>query len=62
MTFGWATDDSGLRHHGLDLLRERYAASGIATRFYNPEIHQAAFALPQQVLQLIGKKNNEYRP
>ncbi len=62
MTFGWATDDPRLRHHGLELLRERYAASGIATRFYNPEIHQAAFALPQHVLQIIGKTDNEYHP
>ena len=61
MTFGWATDNPGLRHHRLALLRQRYAASGIQTRYYNPELHRAAFALPQHVLQLIGKASNEYR-
>lgn len=61
MAFGWASDDCELRHHSLDLLWQRYAASGIQTRFYNPEIHRAAFALPQHVLQIIGKPNNEYR-
>ena len=61
MTFGWATDDPGLRHHGLELLRQRYTASGIQTRYYNPEVHRAAFALPQHVLQIIGKTSNEYR-
>ena len=60
-TFGWATDDPGLRHHSLALLRQRKAASGIQTRYYNPEVHRAAFALPQYVLQIIGKTSNEYR-
>ena len=61
MTFGWATDAPDLRHAGLAQLQERYAASGIQTRYYNPEVHRAAFALPEHVLQTIGKKNNEYR-
>ena len=59
MTFGWATDDPGRRHQNLDLLRRRFIASGIQTRYYNPEVHQAAFALPQHVLQMIGKPTNE---
>ncbi len=61
MTFGWATDDAALRHNDLARLNERFAACGIETRYYNPEIHRAAFALPQHVLQTIGKKHNEYR-
>ncbi len=60
MAFGWATDDTALRHTDLALLNERFAACGIDTRYYNPEIHRAAFALPQHVLQTIGKKHNEY--
>ena len=61
MTFGWATDDAALRHTDLTLLNERFAACGVDTRYYNPEVHRAAFALPQNVLQTIGKKHNEYR-
>ena len=35
-------------------LRQRFAASGLKTRYYNPEIHQAAFALPQYMLDLMA--------
>ena len=55
MAFGWASDEGRLRHHPLDLLEERFAAAGIITRYYTPEIHRAAFALPQYVKTAIGK-------
>ena len=60
MCFAWATDEPELRHIDLATLRERYRKSGISTRFYNPEIHFSAFALPQYVLKAIGKADNEY--
>lgn len=46
MTLGWATDDKSLRDVPETVLAERFAASGIATRYYTPAIHRAAFALP----------------
>ena len=55
MLFGWATDDASLRAVSIEVLRERFAASGIRTRYYNPGIHKASFALPQYVHELIGK-------
>jgi spermidine synthase len=55
MAFAWATDDESLRHIDRQTLNKRYQASGIQTRYYNPEIHQAAFALPQYLLNAIGK-------
>ena len=55
MLFGWATDDASLRRVPLATLRERHQVSGIRTRYYNAEIHQGSFALPQFVLELIGK-------
>ena len=55
MLFGWATDDESLRSVPVETLRERYAAAGLRTRYYNPEVHQASFALPQYVRELIGK-------
>ncbi|WMS42535.1 polyamine aminopropyltransferase [Acuticoccus sp. MNP-M23] len=33
----------------LETLATRYAAAGIATRYYTPEIHRAAFALPPYI-------------
>lgn len=61
MTFAWATDNPNLRRTDLGELRKRYGAVGIKTRYYNPEIHYGAFALPQYVLAAIGKRDNEYR-
>lgn len=53
MAFGWASDDRRLRRHSLDTLRRRLAASGIVPRYYTPEVHTAAFALPQPIRRLI---------
>ena len=36
-----------------------FAGSGIITRYYNPEIHIGAFALPQYVLQAVNKPSND---
>ena len=55
MLFGWASDDPTLRAVPIETLRERHAESGIRTRYYNPEIHVASFALPQYVRELVGK-------
>jgi spermidine synthase len=55
MTFAWATDNLTLRRAAIGALKQRFAASGIQTRYYNSEIHRAAFALPQYLLEVIGK-------
>lgn len=57
MTFAWATDNPAYREQSLDMIRERYQAAGIKTRYYNPAIHLAAFALPQYVLDAIGSSS-----
>ena len=59
MTFGWATDDLKLRRTPSDTLTARFLAADITTRYYNPEIHRAAFALPQYVRHLVGKMETE---
>ncbi|MFC3609587.1 polyamine aminopropyltransferase [Stutzerimonas tarimensis] len=59
MTFAWGACDSESRKLPLSTLRQRYAGSGILTRYYNPEVHQGAFALPQYVLQAIRKASND---
>ncbi|RBI85066.1 polyamine aminopropyltransferase [Rhodosalinus halophilus] len=52
MAFGWGTDGPA-RETPLDVLRGRFEAAGIATDYYTPEVHQAAFALPGYVQKLL---------
>ena len=58
MTFAWGACDSDSRKLTLETLCQRFAGSGIVTRYYNPHIHIGAFALPQYVLQAISKPSN----
>lgn len=53
MAFGWASDDPALRRVPQDALQRRFAAADIATRYYNPEVHPAAFCLPGYVAELL---------
>lgn len=50
----WAANDKGLRQAPLGLLEERFKACGMATRYYTPEVHKAAFALPAYIAKLAG--------
>lgn len=59
MAFAWGACDSESRKLSLGTLCQRFAGSGIVTRYYNPHVHLAAFALPQYVLQAIGKPSND---
>ncbi len=52
MAFGWGTDGVA-RSVPLDVLRTRFAAAGLETRYYTPEVHKAAFALPAYVRKLM---------
>lgn len=53
MTFVWATNDLSLKQQSVDVIRSRYDAAAIETRFYTPELHIGAFALPKYVQQAI---------
>lgn len=57
MTFAWASDEPALREVSLEVLQQRFENSGIKTRYYNPAVHLASFALPQYVVDLIDKEN-----
>jgi len=59
MTFAWGSTDTAYRKLSRETLRERFIGSGIVTRYYNPEIHIGAFAMPQYVLQAINKPSND---
>ena len=54
MAFAWASDTTAHRQIELSTLRQRWTATGISTRYYTPELHKAAFALPQYLIQAIS--------
>lgn len=53
IALGFASDDPG-RRGDAEQLAMRYAAAGIATRYYAPDIHVGAFALPPEIRRIIG--------
>ena len=55
MTLGWGCKDATLRQVPRETIEARYKASGIETRYYNPAIHFAAFALPNYIERLKGR-------
>jgi len=56
MAFGFATDEPAHRSIDAKTVVSRFEAANLSTRYYTPEIHHAAFALPAYVMDLIGKK------
>lgn len=52
MAFGWGTDGTA-RNVPLDVLEGRCAEAALGTRYYTPEVHKAAFALPGYVARLV---------
>lgn len=52
MAFGWGTDGDA-RQVPVEELTRRFAAAGIDTDYYTPEVHKGAFALPGYVRRLI---------
>jgi len=52
MAMGWATDDLSLRRLGSETIAARYAAAGrFSTRYWTPDVHHAAFALPRFIAE-----------
>ena len=52
MTLAWATDDVKLRQQSVAEIQQRVAQANLSTRYYNAEVHVAAFALPNYVRDL----------
>ena len=56
MAMGWATDNKKLRHLPVATVAERYKKAGrFPTRYWTPEVHVAAFALPRFIAQVVAK-------
>lgn len=54
MALGWASDDVDLWRPPLPVLEERFEQAAIETRYYTPAVHQAAFALPPFIQELMS--------
>jgi spermidine synthase len=56
MAMGWATDNKRLRAVPLATIAERYRRAGrLPTRYWTPEVHKAAFALPRFILDHLTR-------
>jgi spermidine synthase len=56
MAMGWATDNKGLRQTPAKTIAARYRKAGsFSTRYWTPEVHAAAFALPRFILETVAK-------
>lgn len=53
LAFGWASSALSPRSIGSEQLAARFAAANVETRYYTPEIHRAAFALPRYVQEIV---------
>jgi spermidine synthase len=56
MAMSWATDDVKLRHASVKTIAARYHRAGrFPTRYWTPEVHGAAFALPRFIAERVAK-------
>jgi spermidine synthase len=56
MAMGWASDDTTLRRLSPSTIAGRYARVGrFPTKYWTPEVHVAAFALPRFIADQVNK-------
>jgi spermidine synthase len=56
MAMGWATDNKALRRTPLKTIADRYKKAGsFKTKYWTPEVQQAAFALPRFIRELVDR-------
>jgi spermidine synthase len=56
MAIGWATDNVKLRHASIRTIAARYDKAGrFPTKYWTPEVHVAAFALPRFIADKVAK-------
>ncbi|RLM19533.1 spermidine synthase [Brenneria alni] len=55
MTFAWASNNPSLRQANIETLQQRFNASGLECRYYNPAVHVGSFALPQYLLNALSR-------
>lgn len=52
MAFGWASNEGRHRTVSVESLCKRFSEAAFSTRYYTPEVHKAAFALPPYIADL----------
>lgn len=58
MAFAWATQNSKLRQLDTEIIAERIKELGLTTcRYYNANIHNSSFSLPQYILDALSRYN-----
>ena len=56
MAMGWASDNKRLREVPVATIAARYKRAGsFKTRYWTPEVHRAAFALPRFIAEHVAK-------
>ncbi len=56
MAMGWATDNKSLRGASAKTIAARYRSAGsFSTKYWTPEVHVAAFALPRFIAEAVAK-------
>jgi spermidine synthase len=62
MAMGWASKDKKLRHHPVRTIAARYHKAGrFKTKYWTPEVHVAAFALPRFIAEHVGRAGKAKR-
>jgi spermidine synthase len=56
LAMGWATDNVKLRRASVKTIADRYERAGrFPTKYWTPEVHVAAFALPRFIAEKVAK-------
>jgi spermidine synthase len=59
MAMGWASDNSRLRRTPAATIAARYRRAGsFATKYWTPEVHVAAFALPRFIAEQVARAHS----
>jgi spermidine synthase len=60
LAMGWATDNKRLRETPVATIADRYAKAGsFKTKYWSPEVHRAAFALPRFIAEAVAKARKD---
>lgn len=55
LAMGWATDNKKMRQTPVKTIAQRYAKAGkFKTKYWTPEVHAAAFALPRFIAEHVA--------
>lgn len=60
MAMGWAAKNKKLRQHTAKTIAARYKKAGsFKTKYWTPDVHVAAFALPRFIAEHVGKAKRQ---